>query len=101
MNTEQALNAIKGDLPKDATLDAAADALLERVATFFGECAADEAFCGLSIDETRDSDGKLQSIKLVACDMVNGEPERREGKFTLMHGDLSSLATDKPRILVN
>jgi hypothetical protein len=100
MNKTEALQTLKGDIPAGTTLDQAADALLERVAAFFGECAADEAFCGLSVDETRDRDGKLQSIKLVACDMVNDEPVRREGKFALMNGDLSSLATDKPRILV-
>lgn len=101
MNTQDALKTIKGNIIESNTLDETADALLQRVAAFFGECAVDESFCGLSIDESRDSSGKLQSIKLVACDKVNGEPERREGKFALMNGDMRCLETDKPRILVS
>ena len=71
--------AAAGEVGDNAkSLDAAADALLERVATFFGECVGGDTFCGLSIDEVRGEDGKLQSLKLVACDLVNGEPVRRE-----------------------
>lgn len=61
--------------------DAAADELIVRVGRFFGECAGGDTFCGLSIDETRSADGLLTSLKLVPCDLVNGEPVRREGKF--------------------
>lgn len=82
MDKEQAKAALMGDLEKaGTTLDETADAMLERIATFFGECVGGNTFCGLSIDETRDANGLLTSLKLVPCDLLNGEPVRREGKF--------------------
>ncbi len=85
MNLEQAKQEIIGSVVStgNGSLDATADALLARIAAFFGELASDESFCGLSIDEARDDAGKLQSLKLVACDLVGDEPCRREGKFML------------------
>ena len=82
---DEAKKTIIGDIvdTQGGTLDATADALLERIAAFFGECVGGDSFCGLSIDETRDDNGQLTSIKLVACDLVNGEPVRREGRFRL------------------
>lgn len=61
----------------DKTLDAAADALLIRVAKFFGECVASPEFCALGVDEKRDQSGKLLYLKLVPCDDKGGIPERR------------------------
>jgi hypothetical protein len=85
MNAAEAKKAVVGDIiDTTGTLDATADALILRVAQFFGECVRDEAFCGLSIDETRDATGKLTSMKLVPCDLRGGEPERREGRFALV-----------------
>lgn len=63
------------------SMDAAADELIVRIGRFFGECAGGDSFCGLSIDETRNAEGILTSLKLVPCDMIGGEPVRREGKF--------------------
>jgi hypothetical protein len=63
-----------------SSLDQAADSLLERVAAFFGECVGGDTFCGLSIDELRDENGKLLSLRLVPCDIVSGEPVRRVAK---------------------
>lgn len=63
-----------------ASLDKAADALLERTAAFFGECVGGDTFCGLSVDEVRDGNGLLLSIRFVACDLVSGEPVRRVGR---------------------
>lgn len=82
MNQQQAKAEVIGNIENtDGSLDATADALLARIAAFFGECAGGDTFCGLSIDETRNEAGLLTSLKLVACDLVNGEPVRREGKF--------------------
>lgn len=63
------------------TIDETADSLLMRVAAFFGECISDDTFCGLSLDEVRDADGKIQGLQLVACDSVGGEPVRRIEKL--------------------
>ena len=67
----------------EGSLDKAADQLIERIGAFFGECTRNEDFCGLAIDESRDCDGQLLSIKLTACDIVGGDPVRREGRFVL------------------
>lgn len=84
MDTEAAKTLLIGDIEDtDGSLDDTADALLERVGQFFGECVGGDTFCGLSIDETRNDKGILTSIKLVACDLINGEPVRREGRFRL------------------
>lgn len=84
MDTAEAKNRIvtaAGDVGENAgSLDQAADALLERVAAFFGECVGGSTFCGLSIDEVRNEQGVLQSLSLVACDLVDGEPVRRVGR---------------------
>lgn len=79
--TEQAkaeLVAAAGDVgERTNSLDATADALLTRVAQFFGECVGGDTFCGLGIDEARDENGVLLSLQLVPCDLVSGEPVRR------------------------
>ena len=84
MDAAEAKKTIVGDIiDTTGTLDATADALLLRIAAFFGECVSNEAFCGLSIDETRDDQGQITSLKLVPCDLVGDEPVRREGRFSL------------------
>ena len=74
MTEAEAKEALTSD---DKTLDAAADAILVRVAKFFGECVADADFCALGIDEKRDTNGKLLYLRLVPCDMVGSVPARR------------------------
>lgn len=61
----------------DASLDAMADLVLQRVAKFFGECAGDDSFCAISVDEKRDQNGKLQYLMMVPCDDAAGTPVRR------------------------
>lgn len=75
---QQIIDAATENGASGKSLDEAADALLERVAKFFGECVGGDTFCGLSIDEVRNEAGILQSLKLVPCDLVDGEPVRRE-----------------------
>jgi len=79
---KQRLIDAAGEVPAEnkSSLDEAAEVLLTRVSQFFGECVGGDTFCGLSIDETRDENGLLQSLRLVPCDLVNGEPVRRVGK---------------------
>ncbi len=86
MDLSEAKQAVIGKIEDNTgTLDAAADALIVRVGQFFGECVSSPNFCGLSIDETRDANGTVTSLKLVACDLnAGGEPERREAKFGLV-----------------
>lgn len=80
-DAKQAIISAAGNIGENAaSLDQAADALLERVATFFGECVGGDTFCGLAVDEQRDANGLLQSIRFVACDLVGGEPARRVAK---------------------
>lgn len=80
-DAKQKLVDAAGDVGENASsLDQAADALLERVAAFFGECVGGNTFCGLSIDELRDENGKLLSLRLVPCDLVSGDPVRRVAK---------------------
>jgi len=74
MNLEAAKEVLTGD---DLTLDGVADLVLKRIAQFMGECASDESFCAMAVDEKRDQSGKLLSLTLVACDDVSGEPVRR------------------------
>lgn len=62
------------------TLDDLADEALGRVAAFIGQCVASDTFCGLAIDEQRDDNGQVQSITLVACDKIHGDPIRRVGR---------------------
>jgi hypothetical protein len=70
-----------GDVGDNAdSLDKAADALLARVAAFFGECVGGDTFCGLAIDEVRNAHGQLAGLTLVPCDLVGGEPVRRVGR---------------------
>lgn len=84
MNYTEAKAEIIGKVEDKAdTLDEMADALIVRVAKFFGECVQADTFCGLSIDENRDAHGQIKSLTLVACDLVGGEPVRREGRFAL------------------
>ena len=64
----------------DNSLDAMADLVLKRVARFFGECAGDESFCAISVDEKRDANGKLLYLLMTPCDDVAGVPARRWGK---------------------
>lgn len=66
--------------PAGRTLDQLADDALNRVAAFIGECVSAESFCGLAVDEMRDEDGKLLSLRLVPCDLVADESVRRVGK---------------------
>lgn len=88
MDMTQAKAEIVGNIKDNTgTLDAAADALILRVAQFFGECVQADTFCGLSIDESRDAHGQIKSLTLVACDMVGEEPVRREGRFSLAKPD--------------
>lgn len=63
-----------------SSLDKTADALLERIAAFFGECVGGSTFCALSIDELRDENGLLLSLRLVPCDLVAGDAVRRMAK---------------------
>lgn len=80
-DAKQKLVDAAGNVGENASsLDEAADALLERVATFFGECVGGSTFCGLGIDELRDENGLLLSLRLVPCDLVSGEPVRRVAK---------------------
>ena len=75
------MNEARAELTADdKTLDQAADALLVRVAKFFGECVADESFCALGVDEQRDANGKLLWLRLVPCDEIDGIPVRRVPK---------------------
>jgi len=84
MNMDEAKATLVGEVENgDNTLDGMADALLQKVGAFVGECVGGDSFCGFSVDESRDDNGILTSIKLVACDNINGEPVRREGKFRL------------------
>jgi hypothetical protein len=71
---EEALAQIPAE---DNPFDAACMELMSRVAAFFGECASTPDFSGVSIDEMRDGDGKLLSLRLVPTDLVNDEPVRR------------------------
>ena len=59
------------------SLDQLADATLERIAEFFGECVNAPDFCGFAVDEVRDENKVLLSLTLVACDTVSGEAVRR------------------------
>ena len=85
MNTAEAKDALIAQCEPQheegkSSLDKTADALLERIGAFFGECVGGNTFCALSIDETRREDGLLISLKLTACDLVNGDPVRREAR---------------------
>lgn len=64
-------------VPLAHSLDDLAEATLERIAEFFGECVSEASFCGFSVDEVRDENKRLMSLRLVACDTVDGEPVRR------------------------
>lgn len=79
MNTTDAKKVIvdAAEGKGDNTLDEAADELIKRIGQFFGECVGGDTFCGLAIDETRDENGLLLSLRLVACDLINDEPARR------------------------
>ena len=61
----------------DKTLDALADALLQRVAQFMGECVQADSFCGVATEVKRDQNGSIQCLMLIPCDDVNGDPVRR------------------------
>lgn len=61
----------------DTSLDNVADAVLTRVAQFLGECVATPSFCALGVDEKRNSQGQVQYLRLVPCDLVGGQPARR------------------------
>ena len=84
MNSVEAKTARVGESHDtgDGNLDAFADALLLKMAQFVGECIGDGTtdFCGFSYDEVRDPDGRLTSVKIVPCDMIDGDPIRREAK---------------------
>jgi hypothetical protein len=66
--------------PTGYSLDGLADATLERIAEFFGKCVNEPGFCGFSVDEMTDEDGRMLSFTLVPCDEVNGDPVRRVAK---------------------
>lgn len=66
------------DTTVSASFDLACESMMSRVAAFFGECSTAPGFCGLSIDETRDLDGRLTSLRFVPCDLVCDQPVRRE-----------------------
>jgi hypothetical protein len=73
--TEGAEKAHADVTPK--SLDDMADALITRVGKFFGECVAHPDFAGLSVDEERNEDGQLISLRMVPCDNVGGNMSRR------------------------
>lgn len=62
------------------TLDQLAEATLARIAEFFGRSVNTGEFCGFAVDEEFDAKGLPQSLRLVACDIVDGEPVRRVAK---------------------
>lgn len=67
--------------PEGQTLDQLADNTFARVAAFIGECVGGDTFCGFSVDETRDENGLLLSLRLTPCDKdAMGEAVRRVGK---------------------
>jgi len=66
--------------PAALSLDQLADDTLNRVAAFIGEYVGGDTFCGFSVDETRDENNLLLSLRLVPCDTVDGEPVRRVGR---------------------
>lgn len=66
--------------PVAMTLDQLADDTLNRVAAFIGECVGVNTFCGFSVDEARDENGMLLSLRLVPCDTISGAPVRRVGR---------------------
>jgi hypothetical protein len=74
MDLQAARAALNGG---DTSLDNVADAVLTRVAQFFGECVATPNFCALSVDVKRNSLGQPQYLRMVPCDLVGGQPARR------------------------
>jgi hypothetical protein len=70
----------EAEQPTGLSLDQLADDTITRVARFLGECVGGDTFCGISVDEMRDENGLLLSLRLVPCDTVNGEPVRRVGR---------------------
>lgn len=83
--SEQISQAIEAGLyadgePEITPFDQSCIDLMDRVAAFFGECASNPDFCGLSVDELRDVDGNLLSLRLVPCDMVGEDAVRRVGR---------------------
>ena len=73
-----ALDTVLAAIPAEANpFDQACMDLMSRVAAFFGEAASAPSFCGMSVDEVREGD-QLISLRLVPCDLIAGEPVRRE-----------------------
>lgn len=64
---------------REAARDKALDALLTSVARYVAEAQTNPAFCGTVVGEIRDASGRLLGVRLVACDLVGGEPARRIG----------------------
>jgi hypothetical protein len=82
MDTAEAKQAIidATDGKGDQTLDEMADNLIKRVGMFVGECVGGDTFCGFSIEEIRGENGLVHELRLVACDLVSGEPVRRAAR---------------------
>lgn len=76
MNRDEAKMKFTGEKPSQ-TLDEFADAMLERVAAFFGECVGSPDFCGFNIEEKRDAEGGLLSLTIIPTDMIAGTAARR------------------------
>lgn len=55
----------------------AIDEILAHVRDYIAEGEKDPQFAGMVIDEQRDSEGKLLSVRLVLCDNIMGNACRR------------------------
>lgn len=63
------LNPSGTPLTKD---DDAAYRLLQNILDAVAECEGDDTFAGFQIQEQRNSEGKLLSVRLVPCDRIGG-----------------------------
>ena len=59
------------------TREEALEVLSDSVAAYIAEAELDPLYCGVTIDEMRDSAGKLMAIRLVFCDQMFGHQVRR------------------------
>lgn len=62
---------------KAADKDAAFEVLTGHLQDYLDEASKDELFCGCVIDEQRDPENKLLSVRLVLCDNILGNAARR------------------------
>lgn len=66
-----------GSKSSKAERDASRAAIIHHIEAYLDQAESDPLFAGVVFDELRDGSNKLLAVRVVLCDRIFGEPQRR------------------------